>query len=66
MPHDYTARQVRIALIQGREQGSPTADLDYTVARIREAATSGAQIVCTQELVIHPTSAERRTLSFLI
>ena len=44
MPHDYTARQVRIALIQGREQGSPTADLDYTVARIREAATSGAQI----------------------
>ena len=54
MPHDYTARQVRIALIQGREQGSPTADLDYTVARIREAATSGAQIVCTQELFNTP------------
>lgn len=44
------SRKVRIALIQGREQGSPAADLDYTVARIREAATSGAQIVCTQEL----------------
>jgi N-carbamoylputrescine amidase len=54
MPHDNTARQVRIALIQGRELGSPTADLDYTVARIREAAASGAQIVCTQELFNTP------------
>ena len=54
MPHEYTARQVRIALIQGREQGNSTADLDYTVARIREAAASGAQIVCTQELFNTP------------
>jgi N-carbamoylputrescine amidase len=54
MPYDNTARQVRIALIQGRELGSPTANLDYTVARIREAAASGAQIVCTQELFNTP------------
>ena len=54
MPHDNTARQVRIALIQGRELGNPTADLDFTVARIREAAASGAQIVCTQELFNTP------------
>lgn len=47
-------RKVRIALIQGREQGSPAADLDYTIARIREAAVSGAQIVCTQELFNTP------------
>lgn len=47
-------RNVRIALIQGREQGSPAADLDYTIARIREAAVSGAQIVCTQELFNTP------------
>ena len=54
MPHNITARQVRIALIQGREQGSPSTDLAYTVARIREAAASGAQIVCTQELFNTP------------
>jgi len=44
------AGKIRIALIQGCEQGSPAADLDYTTARIREAAAAGAQIVCTQEL----------------
>jgi N-carbamoylputrescine amidase len=54
MPHNITARQVRIALIQGREQGNPSTDLAYTVARIREAAASGAQIVCTQELFNTP------------
>jgi N-carbamoylputrescine amidase len=47
-------RNVRIALIQGREQGSPAADLDYTIARIRVAAASGAQIVSTQELFNSP------------
>ena len=54
MPNDNAARQVRIALIQGCEQGTPTVDLDYTVTRIREAAASGAQIVCTQELFNTP------------
>jgi len=48
------ARKIRIALIQGREQGSSAADLDYTIARIRDAAASGAQIVCTQELFNTP------------
>ena len=47
-------RQVRIALIQGREQGSSQADLAYTIARIREAAAGGAQIICTQELFNTP------------
>lgn len=47
-------RKVRIALIQGREQGSPSADLNYTIERIREAASSGAQVVCTQELFNTP------------
>ena len=47
-------RTVRIALIQGREQGSPAADFDYTIARIRKAATSVAQVVCTQELFNTP------------
>ena len=45
---------VRIALIQGREQGSKQADLDYTIERIREAAAGGAQIICTQELFNTP------------
>ena len=48
------SRKVRIALIQGREQGSAQADLDYTIDRIREAANAGAQIICTQELFNTP------------
>jgi N-carbamoylputrescine amidase len=45
---------VRIALIQGREQGSKQADLDYTIERIRTAAAEGAQVICTQELFNTP------------
>jgi N-carbamoylputrescine amidase len=41
---------VRIALVQGRDYGSPEANLAHTLERIREAAKGGAQIVCTQEL----------------
>lgn len=41
---------VKIALIQGFDGGSAEANLSFTVERIREAAASGAQIVCTQEL----------------
>lgn len=47
-------KQVRIGLIQGSEQGSKSADLKYTVARIREAAAGGAKIICTQELFNTP------------
>jgi N-carbamoylputrescine amidase len=53
-PSNSRKRKVRIALIQGREQGSPAADLSYTIERIREAAAAGAQIVCTQELFNTP------------
>lgn len=42
--------KVRIALIQGRDYGSPEANLARTEERIREAARAGAQVVCTQEL----------------
>ena len=45
---------VRIALIQGREQGSRQANLEYSIERIREAAGRGAQIICTQELFTTP------------
>ena len=45
---------VRIALIQGRDQGSPQANLDYTIKRIRDAASQGAQVICTQELFTAP------------
>ncbi|MDP0492146.1 MAG: carbon-nitrogen hydrolase [Verrucomicrobiota bacterium JB023] len=41
---------MKIALIQGRDQGSIQANVDYTVARIREAAAAGAEVVCTQEM----------------
>lgn len=47
-------RKVRIGLIQGREQGSKQADLEYTIARIREAAVEGANVICTQELFNTP------------
>jgi hypothetical protein len=66
MPHDNTARQVRIALIQGREQGNPSTDLVYTVARIREAAALVLRSSARRSCLIHPTSAERRTRSTLI
>lgn len=42
--------EVRIALIQGRDQGSRETNLAHTVEAIREAAKGGAQIVCTREL----------------
>lgn len=41
---------VCIALIQGRDYGSPKANRTHTIERIREAAQGGAQMVCTQEL----------------
>lgn len=41
---------VKIALIQGSDAGSAARNLEVTIERIREAAASGAQIVCTQEL----------------
>ena len=54
MKVENKACTVRLGLIQGREQGSKPADLEYTVARIREAAASGAQIICTQEMFNTP------------
>jgi N-carbamoylputrescine amidase len=46
--------KVQIALIQGRDYGSPIANLEYTEERIRYAAARGAQIICTQELFNTP------------
>jgi len=43
-------RPVRVALLQGFDQGSCQANVAYTIARIREAALAGAKIICTQEL----------------
>ena len=43
-------RQVRVALIQMRDAGSPESNLESTCRRVREAAEAGAQVVCTQEL----------------
>jgi N-carbamoylputrescine amidase len=64
MPHNNNPRQVRIALIQGREQGNPIADQDYTIERIHEAAASGAQIVCTQELFNTPYFCRTQDTAF--
>jgi N-carbamoylputrescine amidase len=49
-----TDRNVRIGLIQVREQGSAEANLAHTIDQIREAAAGGAQIICTQELFTSP------------
>lgn len=49
-----TDRNVRIGLIQVREQGSAEANLAHTIDKIREAAAGGAQIICTQELFTSP------------
>ena len=45
---------VRLGLIQGRDLGDPAANLSETEERIREAASRGAQIICTQELFLGP------------
>ena len=57
-------RKVRIALIQGSDQGSVSANLDYTIARIREAAASGAQIISTQELFTTPYFCQTQNKDF--
>ncbi len=44
--------RVKIALIQTKDQGSKAANLEHTVAKIKEAAKAGAQIVCLQELFL--------------
>ena len=47
---EVSDNSIRIALLQGYDQGSKEANLAYTIARIREAALGGAKIICTQEL----------------
>ncbi|MEM8867565.1 MAG: carbon-nitrogen hydrolase [Verrucomicrobiota bacterium] len=59
-----SSRSVRIALIQGSEQGSKEADFKYTVERIREAASAGAQIICTQELFNTPYFCREQDTAF--
>ena len=60
---NYTQiESVRIALIQGRDQGSPQANLDYTIKRIRDASSQGAQVICTQELFTAPCFLPSRAL----
>jgi len=49
-PSAKAASSVRIALVQGRDHGSPGANLARTEEAVRRAAKGGAQIVCTQEL----------------
>jgi N-carbamoylputrescine amidase len=45
-----TPQKFRVGLIQTSCGLDPAANLDHTVARIREAAAKGAQIVCLEEL----------------
>ncbi|MFV0446805.1 MAG: carbon-nitrogen hydrolase [Planctomycetaceae bacterium] len=49
-----TSSPVRVSLIQQRATDNPRENLDSTIARIQQAADSGAQIVCTQELFLTP------------
>ena len=47
---EVSDNSIRIALLQGYDQGSKEVNLAYTMGRIREAALGGAKIICTQEL----------------
>ena len=47
---EVSDNSIRIALLQGYDQGSKEVNLAYTIGRIREAALGGAKIICTQEL----------------
>jgi len=44
------SKKVKIGLIQTSCVADKTANLDTTIAKIREAANAGAQIICLQEL----------------
>jgi N-carbamoylputrescine amidase len=48
------ATHVTIGLIQDAVTGDPTRTLTATIARIREAAARGAQVICLQELFSAP------------
>src|ERR1700737_1998427 len=49
-----------LGLIQMRSEPNPQANLDKAVLRIREAAASGAQIICLQELFRSPYFCQRQ------
>ena len=44
------ARQLRVALVQDRNQGDVAANLDTIAARVSEAAQAGARLILLQEL----------------
>jgi N-carbamoylputrescine amidase len=44
------ARRVRLGLVQQQVGPDPAANLEHTIAGIRDAAAQGAQLVCLQEL----------------
>ena len=45
-----SSRKVTLGLIQTAVSPDPAANVAHTIERIREAAKSGAEIICTQEL----------------
>jgi N-carbamoylputrescine amidase len=52
--------EYRLGLIQMRCEVDPDANLDKVVARIRQAAGQGAQIICLQELFRSPYFCQRQ------
>jgi N-carbamoylputrescine amidase len=55
--------KVQVALIQARTTWDKQKNLDLTMARIREAAEGGAQIVCLQELFLTPYFCQKEDAS---
>jgi N-carbamoylputrescine amidase len=55
--------KVNVALIQERASWDKQDNLDRTIARIREAAAGGAQIVCLQELFLTPYFCQKEDSS---
>src|SRR5438876_8482625 len=51
---------VTVGLVQMRCEPEPEANLNKAVARIRQAAAAGAQIVCLQELFRSPYFCQRQ------
>ncbi len=55
--------KVNVALIQERCTWDKQDNLDRTIARIREAAKGGAQVVCLQELFLTPYFCQKEDAS---
>jgi N-carbamoylputrescine amidase len=63
IPHPSSLDKVTVGLIQMRCEPEPAANMEKAIGRIRQAAASGAQIICLPELFLSPYFCQRENPS---